>query len=82
MDKDFSQSDRLVKATVNPEDIQMLCKLVEGMGHMGVITTLDRHLGETLIQTTKDCWPELRQALESMPINVAILDEEIKDTVL
>ncbi|MDR3271813.1 MAG: DUF4911 domain-containing protein [Peptococcaceae bacterium] len=68
--------DLLAKAVLPPTDIQILSKLIEGLGHLGVVTTLDRLQGEVVIQTTQDCWPDLRDALEAMPIEVRIIDEE------
>jgi hypothetical protein len=66
------ECDCLVKAKIPPGDIQMLSKFVEGLGHLGVITTTDRHQGEVVIQTTTDCWPDLRAALASMPFAIEI----------
>ncbi|WP_236006255.1 DUF4911 domain-containing protein [Paradesulfitobacterium ferrireducens] len=70
----FAEADLLVKAKVSRKDIQMLAKLVEGLGHLGTVTTTNKAEGEVLIQTTKDCWPELRQAILSMPFVVVLMD--------
>ncbi|MFZ3102797.1 MAG: DUF4911 domain-containing protein [Desulfitobacteriaceae bacterium] len=72
--KNFSDVDKLVRAKVARQDINMLVKLVEGMGHLGVVTTLDKLEGEVLIQTTRDCWPDLKVALQHMPIGIELLD--------
>ncbi|MFZ3373507.1 MAG: DUF4911 domain-containing protein [Desulfitobacteriaceae bacterium] len=72
--KNFSYVDKLVRAKVARQDINMLVKLVEGMGHLGVVTTLDKLEGEVLIQTTRDCWPDLKVALQHMPIGIELLD--------
>ena len=69
---DFADSDKLVHAQVEREQIQMLVKLVEGLGHLGVVTTVDKDKGVVLIQTTEDCWPDLRRAMEQMPITVEL----------
>lgn len=69
----FADADTLVRAKVARSDIQLLCKFVEGLGHLGVVTTTDRMNGEVIIQTTKYCWPDLQQAIEQMPINVEFL---------
>ncbi|KLU62867.1 hypothetical protein CEB3_c08280 [Peptococcaceae bacterium CEB3] len=69
-------ADKLVKAQVPRQDIQILAKLVEGLGHLGVVTTVDKAAGEVLIQTTEDCWPDLRRALEHMPVELRFLTEE------
>lgn len=67
--------ETLVHARVERSDIQILAKLVEGLGHLGVVTTLDKATGEVLIQTTEDAWPELHTALLHMPITVELLDQ-------
>ncbi len=72
--KDFAVADKLIRAKVARRDINLLVKLVEGLGHLGVVTTLDRMEGEVLIQTTKDCWPDLAEALQQMPLLIEILD--------
>lgn len=70
----FEDSDVLVKAQIPRSEIQMLVKYVEGLGHLGVVTTTDRQAGEVLIQTTKYTWPELKEALEAMPFEINFMD--------
>ena len=69
----FADCDFLVKARLERANIQMLVKLVEGLGHLGVVTTTDKINGEVLIQTTKDCWPDLAAAIKRMPFQIEIL---------
>jgi len=66
----LSDIDLIVKARLDRSQIQMLCKLVEGLGHLGIVTTTNKALGEVMIQTTKYCWPELREAVEKMPLEI------------
>ncbi|AET66660.1 hypothetical protein Desor_0985 [Desulfosporosinus orientis DSM 765] len=66
----LSDIDLIIKARIDRSQIQMLCKLVEGLGHLGVVTTTNKELGEVMIQTTKQCWPELKEAIEKMPLQV------------
>lgn len=70
----FADSDVLIKAQVPRSEIQMLVKYVEGLGHLGVVTTTDRFAGEVLIQTSKYTWPDLKRALEAMPFELNFLD--------
>jgi hypothetical protein len=71
---DFGRdSDFLVKARVARSEIQLLAKFVEGMGHLGVVTTTDKLNGEVIIQTTKFCWPELKTLLVRLPLQVEYL---------
>ena len=73
--RDIRVRDVLVHARIERSEIQILTKLVEGLGHLGVVTTVDKAKGEVLIQTTSDCWPELERALRHMPVAVEILAE-------
>ncbi len=72
--KDRHECDLLVKARVSRSDIQLLCKFVEGMGHLGGVTTTDRMAGEVLIQTTRDCWPELKTLLRELDLPIEFPD--------
>lgn len=69
----YSNADLIIKARIDRSKIQMLCKLVEGLGHLGVVTTTDKALGEVIIQTTKHCWPELKKVIEQMPIEIEFI---------
>jgi len=70
----WKQSDLLVKARVVRSEIQLLAKFVEGLGHLGVVTTTDRMQGDVVIQTTKSCWPELEKALLRLPIEITFFE--------
>ncbi|HBW37067.1 DUF4911 domain-containing protein [Desulfosporosinus sp. BICA1-9] len=69
----FESIDLIIKGRINRSEIQMLCKLVEGLGHLGIVTTTDKALGEVMIQTTKDCWPELQKLIENMPLEIEFI---------
>lgn len=65
--------DLIIKARVDRTDIQMLCKLVEGLGHLGIVTTTNKAIGEVMIQTTRYCWLELKKAIEKMPLLIEFI---------
>ena len=69
----FSDVSIIIKGRVDRSEIQMLCKLVEGLGHLGIVTTTNKELGEVMIQTTKYCWPELKEAIEKMPFEIEFI---------
>lgn len=69
----ISNVDLIVKARIDRSEIQMLCKLVEGLGHLGIVTTTNKELGEVMIQTTKYCWPDLKRLIENMPLKVELI---------
>ena len=66
----YANTDLIVKARIDRSEIQMLCKLVEGLGHLGIVTTTNKELGEVMIQTTKDCWVELKEVIDKMPLKI------------
>ncbi len=69
----FSDVDVIVKARLARVEMQMLDKLVEGLGHLGIVTTTNKALGEVMIQTTKYCWPDLKKAIEQMPFEIEFI---------
>ncbi|WP_088186344.1 DUF4911 domain-containing protein [Desulfosporosinus sp. FKA] len=66
--------DVVVRARMERKEMQMLDKLVEGLGHLGVVTTTNKALGEVMIQSTKHCWPDLKRAIEEMPFEIEFLE--------
>lgn len=69
----FSDADVIIIARLERVEMQMLDKLVEGLGHLGIVTTTNKALGEVMIQTTKYCWPDLKKAIEMMPFEIEFL---------
>lgn len=69
----FSDADVIINARLERADMQMLDKLVEGLGHLGIVTTTNKALGEVMIQTTKQCWPDLKKAIERMPFEIEFM---------
>lgn len=74
LDFDSLNLDVLVKVRVPRSEIQMLVKLVEGLGHLGVVTTINKEAGDVIFQSTKDCWPDLLEAVRHMPFRVEFQD--------
>ena len=68
-----SDVDVIINARVDRSEIQMLCKLVEGLGHLGIVSTTNKELGEVMIQTTKYCWPDLKKVIEKMPFGIEFI---------
>ncbi len=69
----YANADLIIKARIDRSEIQMLCKWVEGLGHLGIVTTTNKEQGEVMIQTTKDCWTDLKKLIEQMPIEVEFI---------
>lgn len=73
----FTDVDVVVKACMKRSEMQMLDKLVEGLGHLGIVTTTNKALGEVMIQTTKHCWPDLKKAIEQMPFEIEFIESAL-----
>ncbi len=73
MNSPFSDADLIVKARLDRTQVQMLDKLVEGLDHLGIVTTTNNELGEVAILTTKHCWPDLKKAIENMPFEIEFI---------
>jgi hypothetical protein len=73
MNSPFSDADLIVKARLDRTQVHMLDKLVEGLDHLGIVTTTNKETGEVMIQTTKYCWPELKTAIENMPFEIEFI---------
>lgn len=69
----YADADLLVKARLERAEMHMLDKFVEGLGHLGVVSTINGELGEVMIQTTKYCWPDLKKAMERMDFEIEFL---------
>ncbi|HZK53227.1 MAG TPA: DUF4911 domain-containing protein [Desulfosporosinus sp.] len=69
----YEDADVVVMARLDRVDMQMLDKLVEGLDYLGIVTTTNKALGEVMIQTTKDCWPDLKKAIENMPFEIEFM---------
>lgn len=73
MNSPFSDADLIVKARLDRTQVQMLDKLVEGLDHLGIVTTTNNELGEVAILTTKYGWPDLKKAIENMPFEIEFI---------
>lgn len=63
-------------AQVNPADIDMLTRLIEGFDHIGIVSTLDRQQGLVLIRGTSDTLPDLLEILDNLPFPLTIIAQE------
>ncbi|KAB2951285.1 DUF4911 domain-containing protein [Heliorestis acidaminivorans] len=62
-----SGEEEYLKVRIDPSHIFYLDIILEGFGHLGVPTTVDRQSGIVLIRTTKDTRPEVIKILETLP---------------
>jgi hypothetical protein len=61
-----------ILAKVNPENIDMLTKLIEAYDNLGIVSTIDREQGLVIIRGTEDTYPELQQILKHLPFPIEI----------
>ena len=69
----FSDADFMVRARLPRTEMQMLDKFVEGLGHLGVVSTTNKELGEVVIRTTRYCWPELKTCIERLGLEIVVV---------
>lgn len=62
--------------SVQPVHIDLLTRIMEAFGHLGVVTTLDRHEGLVMIRGTADTVPDILEILASLPFELTILPQE------
>ena len=61
-----------ILAKVNPENIDMLTKLIEAYDNLGIVSTVDRQRGLVIIRGTEDTYPELEEILRHLPFPIEI----------
>jgi len=66
--------DFIVEIQINPANIDMLNRILEGAGHLGVMSTLDRQQGLVLIRATEGTAPDLLNLIHNLPFSCDIQD--------
>ena len=61
-----------ITARVNPENIDMLTKLIEAYDNLGIVSTLNRDQGLVIIRGTEDTYPELQKILTHLPFSIEL----------
>lgn len=59
-----------IRAKVNPENIDMLTKIIEAYDNLGIVSTLNRDQGLVIIRGTEDTYPELKKILIHLPFPI------------
>ena len=70
-----------ITARVNPENIDMLTKIIEAYDNLGIVSTLNRNQGLVIIRGTEDTYPELEEILGHLPFPL-LLENKGYDTIL
>ncbi|HEX3014760.1 MAG TPA: DUF4911 domain-containing protein [Desulfobacteria bacterium] len=63
-------TDCVINLRVKTEDIAFLVQVMEGHGHLGVVTTTNPQSGEVVISVTPDTYAEVMFVLKNIPIQV------------
>jgi hypothetical protein len=66
-----------IYASVSPDRIDMLTKLVEAYDNLGIVSTLDQAKGRVIIRVTPDTWDEMITILDNLPFPVTIDDSAV-----
>ncbi|HBQ25114.1 MAG TPA: DUF4911 domain-containing protein [Syntrophomonas sp.] len=61
-----------IKARVNPEQIDMLTKIIEAYDNLGIVSTIEREQGLVIIRGTEDTYPELQKILNHLSFRIKI----------
>lgn len=62
----------IIYGRVNPENIDMLSKIIEAYGHLGILSTLDGKAGLIMVRTTPDTIAAVLDILNHLPFPVEI----------
>lgn len=68
-------------ARVNPENIDMLTKLIEAYDNLGIVSTINRDQGLVIIRGTEDTYPELHQILKYLPFPLLLGNKGYGDII-
>ncbi|NLJ72423.1 MAG: DUF4911 domain-containing protein [Syntrophomonadaceae bacterium] len=62
---------------VNPAQIDLLTKLIEGYDNLGIVSTLNRADGVVIIRGTSDTYPELNEIIKHLPFEHTRLSKKV-----
>jgi putative protease len=61
-----------IKLQLSPAHIAPLMRILEGAGHLGAVSTLDREAGLILLRSTAELLPALTLLLQNLPFPLTI----------
>jgi len=65
----------MVYGRVDPEKIDMLSKIIEAYGHLGIVSTLDGKTGAVMVRATPDTIEVVLDILNNLPFPIQIKTE-------
>jgi hydrogenase maturation factor len=61
-----------IMARVNPEQIDLLTKIVEAYDNLGIVSTIEQTSGKVCIRVTADTWEEMLEILHNLPFPIEL----------
>lgn len=72
MKEDLKDEGELIYVQVEPADIDLFNKLIEGYDNMALVTTIDARLGRLVLRVAKSAKKDIMAVLRCLPIPVSI----------
>ena len=76
MEKILNNEGDLIYVQVEPADIDLFNKLIEGYDNMAMVTTVDAKLGELVLRVANNAKKDIMAVLKCLPIPVAVKPTE------
>ena len=62
----------MIYAQTAPKNIDMLNKIIEAYGHLGVVSTINHESGLVVIRVTRDTHSEVMEILSYLPFSLKV----------
>lgn len=72
MNKYLNNEGELIYVQVEPADIDLFNKLLEGYDNMALVTSVDAHLGQLVLRVANNAKKDIMAILKCLPIPVSI----------
>ena len=77
MEKHNNTEGELIYVQVEPADIDLFNKLIEGYDNMAMVTTVDANIGQMVLRVAKHAQKDIMAVLKCLPIPVSIDPTEV-----
>ncbi len=72
MNQNKNNEGELISVQVEPRDIDLFNKLIEGYDHMALVTTIDPSLGKLVLRVARHAKADIMAILHCLPIPVSV----------
>ena len=66
----------MVYVKVHQEKIDLLSKIIEAYGHLGIVSTIDAKAGLVVVRGTPDTKAQVLNILPNLPFSLQVISEE------